>query len=139
MYIKEHWTSFTTYSKMDEILSIIWINKAKGIKSIYDSLHKYTKIGNKDTFQNTYKLAKTIYKKSRNIYFSITIKIVLYPAGRKEIINCSHKDHLKCWQYFTLFNLGMHYARIFQNTYWTAYSLCKMMIHEDFIWKFKML
>lgn len=34
LYIKEHWTSFTTYSKMDEILSIIWINKASD-KRVY--------------------------------------------------------------------------------------------------------
>lgn len=33
LYIKEHWTSFTTYSKMDEILAI-WINKASD-KRVY--------------------------------------------------------------------------------------------------------
>lgn len=34
LYIKEHWTNFTTDSKMDEILNIIWINKASD-KRIY--------------------------------------------------------------------------------------------------------
>ena len=32
--IKERWTNFTTYSKTEEILSIIWINKASD-KRVY--------------------------------------------------------------------------------------------------------